>query len=629
MFLTRLAIGLFAVPYAFAAVPDIAAPDATNQQVGHWDTVTGAGTGVVCIHTILLPGPDPSGKKWKLMCMERPHVAPYLPNNATGQETTAEVDPWSGTFTTTHVLRNSFCGGHSQMADGSILVIGGDRDTHTVNNVPFTIDGRNARRIYTPIDSLPAGTASPANAAWNLQIGDMAVNRWYPTVLTLATGEHMIISGSTNNLDWTQPLNTNNPTFEYYPSRPGVWPRTASFLDKMYPYNLYPPAFQLPKSGKVFSFSGRLSALIDPTQADSPVDETTIPELSRPGVRPLIYPDTPTACMLPLTIANNWTATIQICGGTTMPSNATNKGCYQIRPEDDKPQWEDVDLMPAGKVMPDVVLLPNGQLFYTNGGAWGEAGGSAGEAWNSHPPSYDSFLFDPTAPAGSRFKGVASATVGRLYHSGALLVPDGRIVTTGSEMANWEDIEANRTACFPFNRTNACLNPFETRMELFSPPYLFLPGKPQFVKNPPSNITYGSTFDFTLNLNPALNLSRISMTRYGSTTHSTNTDQRYVELEVLSKNPANNRVVVRAPKNGFVAPPGRWMVWAVGTSGGVGQAFTVFLQSGAPTSVTVDQATATSSPNAAGRTWGHGKGAANAFVGMVAAVMILAVSLVL
>ncbi|KAI8809729.1 hypothetical protein BJ742DRAFT_708330 [Cladochytrium replicatum] len=625
-----LALLLAAPLVARAAVPDIAAADATNVKIGRWDNVTGT-TGVVCIHTAMLPGPAPMGSKWHLMCMERPHVAPYAVNAQTNQETTVEIDPWNGNFTTTHVLRNPFCSGHSLTADGRLLVIGGDEAANSINGAPFTIDGRNARRLYTPMHVFDGTVTAPANT-WNLTLGDMAVNRWYPTVLTLADGTHMIVSGSTNNLDFAKPLTTNNPTYEYYPTRPGVWPKTVAALSRAYPFNLYPPAFQLPRSGKVFVFIGRESILIDPTTPASTEDDTTIPPLIRDAVHFMIYPFTPTVVILPLTVANNWTATIQVCGGTLTASNSSSSFCFQIRPEDPTPQWADIDPMPFGKVMPDAVLLPDGKVFYTNGGAWGFAGGAAGEAYNSQPPAYESFLYDPNAAAGSRFTRVPDATVGRLYHSGALLTPDGRVVTTGNEEANWPDVVANRTNCMPFRQT-ACLSPFEYRMELYSPPYLFLPNPPSITKPPTSlTITYGSSFDFFVNADPRSAAARITMTRYASTTHSTNTDQRFVELEVLSRNPSNNRVVVRAPKNGFVATPGLWMLWVVAENGAVGKSVTVKIASGPATSVTVDPplpsatSTSTGKSSAAGRVEPVGKwvgvGALTAVVGaMIVAVL--------
>ncbi|KAJ1563792.1 hypothetical protein HK096_010980, partial [Nowakowskiella sp. JEL0078] len=42
------------------------------QDQGEWKIIPGNGTGVVCIHTAMLPGPIPWGSKWKLWCAERP-----------------------------------------------------------------------------------------------------------------------------------------------------------------------------------------------------------------------------------------------------------------------------------------------------------------------------------------------------------------------------------------------------------------------------------------------------------------------------------------------------------------------------------------------------------------------------
>ncbi|KAJ1547843.1 hypothetical protein HK096_010542, partial [Nowakowskiella sp. JEL0078] len=397
--------------------------------------------------------------------------------------------------------------------------------------------------------------------------------------------------GATDNLDWSQPLNTNNPTYEYFPSKNGAtWPKKLTILDVSYPYNLYPASYLLP-NGLVFIFCGRLTSLVNPIT--DTVDDTSIPplDLISLGVYPRIYPNTPSTILMPLTIKNNWTAEIQSCGGTTRASNVSSTLCMQIKfTEGKKWEWVVTEPLPTGKVMADGVLLPDGTIFYTNGGTWGEAGGSAGEAWSSPNPSFESFIYDPVAN-GTKFRTVASAKVGRLYHSGALLTPEGSVVTTGSEMANFPDLQQNRTDCYPFNRTGACSNPFETRMELFSPPYM-RKSRPSIYSisytDTPNNtpmtdssprFTYGSSFYIYMSTD-ATNIKRVTITRYSSTTHSTNLDQRLIELTILSASSTTKRLVVEAPKSGFIAPPGLYMVWCLDGSNVPSVSVTVLIGQG-------------------------------------------------
>lgn len=66
------------------------------------------------------------------------------------------------------------------------------------------------------------------------------------------------------------------------------------------------------------------------------------------------------------------------------------------------------------------------QFGNSNGG--GPWGGS-----QARDPSYQAWLYNPNAPAGSRFKRMASSTIKRLYHSTAMLMPDGNVLVMGSE----------------------------------------------------------------------------------------------------------------------------------------------------------------------------------------------------
>ena len=56
-------------------------------------------------------------------------------------------------------------------------------------------------------------------------------------------------------------------------------------------------------------------------------------------------------------------------------------------------------------------------------------------------------------------------------------------------------------------------------------------------------------------------MDRLSLIRYSSTTHSTNTDQRLIELQIVSQK--NGRVRAIMPLNGAIAPPGNYMLFAL------------------------------------------------------------------
>ena len=81
--------------------------------------------------------------------------------------------------------------------------------------------------------------------------------------------------------------------------------------------------------------------------------------------------------------------------------------------------------MSQPRVMPDSVLLPTGKVLVMNGSSTGKADAGAN-------PVYAVELYDPD---GDTWTSMASMAVPRLYHSTALLLPDGRVMTAGSDSA--------------------------------------------------------------------------------------------------------------------------------------------------------------------------------------------------
>ena len=78
--------------------------------------------------------------------------------------------------------------------------------------------------------------------------------------------------------------------------------------------------------------------------------------------------------------------------------------------------------------MPCIASLPDGTFLILNGALQGVAGfGLASD------PNLDAVLYDPTQPIGSRMSILNNTIVARLYHSEATLLPDGRVLVSGSD----------------------------------------------------------------------------------------------------------------------------------------------------------------------------------------------------
>ena len=78
--------------------------------------------------------------------------------------------------------------------------------------------------------------------------------------------------------------------------------------------------------------------------------------------------------------------------------------------------------------MPCMVSLPDGTFLILNGALQGFAG--FGLANN---PNLGAVLYDPTQAIGSRMSILNNTIVARLYHSEATLLPDGRVLVSGSD----------------------------------------------------------------------------------------------------------------------------------------------------------------------------------------------------
>jgi len=317
-----------------------------------------------------------------------------------------------------------------------------------------------------------------------------------------------------------------------------------SALDVAFPYNLYPISFSLP-TGKLLLFVSNVTNIID-TDTDV-VDTTSILPIVLADKQPTIYPYTPTGFMLPLTIANGFTATIMICGGSKINLNADER-CIALNTGLPNPQWAQVASMPMGRVMPDSVLLPNGLVMVLNGASYGIAGGAAGESYSANGPVYASILYNP---ATNTWSTLASNAVPRMYHSGAVLLADGRVVSTGSEEQSYVDWVAQTPNCYNGGanaKFPACTSPFEMRMEVYEPPYLFLNvERPVIVlASAPKTIKYATSFTINTSTD-ASKIDSVVFIRYSTSTHSLNTDQRYVELVFTVTN--SNTLTITSPTN--------------------------------------------------------------------------------
>jgi hypothetical protein len=182
------------------------------------------------------------------------------------------------------------------------------------------------------------------------------------------------------------------------------------------------------------------------------------------------------------------------------------------------PAWRAVQSMQFVRRQLNAVLLPDGRVLVT--------GGTSGAGFNNpDSPVYAAELWDPVTETWTT---LAQATVPRLYHSATLLLPDGRVLSTGGNG-------------YP-------------QTELFSPPYLFKGARPT-ITSAPSRVAYGETF-FVGTPNAAA-ITAVTWLRLSSVTHAFNANQR---INRLSFSAVAGGLNVAAPATANLAPPGDYIL---------------------------------------------------------------------
>src|SRR5271168_1296246 len=401
-------------------------------------------------------------------------------------------DPATDTVTTQPLQWDMFCNGMIVLPDGRPFVMGG-----TLQYDPF---------LGQPLTS----AYDPATGSF-VDLQSMANGRWYPTATTLSDGSVMVFSGFNES-------STTNQTVEIYRVGSGWSPAyEAPFTPPLY------PRMHLLPNGTVFNSGSQTSSAIY-----NPATQTwTV------GVATTNYSGTRTygtSVLLPLTPANNYDPRVIIMGGGN-PATATTE---IIDMGASKPAWVYGPSMSEPRTEMDAVILPNGKVLAVNGSVNDE---------DSTTASLDADLYDP---ASNTFSSAGANAYARLYHSGALLLPDATVLVLGG---------------------NPERGTYEPHMEIYSPAYLFTSGgglatRPTITSVTPGVLGYGSSFQ--IQTPNAASISSAVLVRAGSPTHAFDMDQRLVGLNFTVGSGVLNAT---APPNGNIAPPGYYLLFILNSSG--------------------------------------------------------------
>lgn len=514
----------------------LALPQGGPNTVGQWGPVQTLVT--VPVHISLLPdgrllywGRDKAADKWDIgnSCVT------YTWNPATG-----------ATMTIPNTTTNLFCSGHSFLPDGRLLVAGGhERD----DNAPY----------QEGIGEVDVNVFDYHTNLWT-RVGVMSKGRWYPSNVTLANGETVIVSGYYKKDPATlqkgeSPFGTND-TPDRFTSAGTIQPYTTSSAIPVYPF------LHLATNGKVFvgGPGPDWSKFFDTTANGGGGAFTNVSTL---------YADHLLGSSV---LYDGLTGKVLMMGGQqiatgTILSNSelmdfANPGLY----------WEPAAYLNFPRKFHNATVLPDGKVLVTGGtGCTGTNDISCGavqrqpELWDPNIGTYSAMAPNPSG-------------IPRVYHSVAVLLPDARVLVGGGGLpaAGGEvvpkDPGPGTQMCFDgqFSSFNIDCRVFGHKdFEIFSPPYLFtssgtLAGRP-VITSAPDTVNRGQTFAVSKNSGINNLIGSVAFIRLPSVTHGFNFDQRRIPLNFQTI--SSTSINVTAPADGRVCPPGHYMMFLINTNG--------------------------------------------------------------
>ena len=382
-------------------------------------------------------------------------------------------DPTTGSITAKPApFGDIHCGAQVTLADGRVMVVGG-QNGGTHIGIPTT-------SIYNPLTN-----------TWS-RGADMAYGRWYPTLTTMADGRTFVSSGDDEG-------KARVDTPEIYDPVTDRWTSTTPRSQGLYPFT-----YQMP-NGKLYEAGTKTStAFFDATTGAWSAGPTAKFGSSSYAESGAMYAP---GKILRAGGGDPSIARTQIFDGTAS-----------------SPAWTETAPMANPRRRMNTPILLDGSVMAVGGTRRSDDESQAileGEIWN------------PDTKTWSR---VASMAEARMYHSTALVLPDGRVVTAGGEAAGIR------------------------RAQIYSPPYLFKGPRPSITSHP-SSTGYGAGFTVGTD---STDIAKVALLRPSGVTHAIDMNQRYVPLTFTKSGTTLN---VTAPPSANHAPPGWYMLIATNSQG--------------------------------------------------------------
>jgi galactose oxidase-like protein/glyoxal oxidase-like protein len=416
---------------------------------------------------------------------------------------------------------NLWCSGISFLANGEVLATGG--------NLGYTPDWKGLQRAYI---------FNPWTEKWR-EVGQMRHGRWYPSQVLLADGRTLVLQGYDET--GTQ---TYNDEVEVFDPATGQFTLVGELNEAGTPPrgNLYPHTFLMP-SGRV------LVAGPDRNQTyffNNPGDDMAWTDIAHPFADGFRDRQWGTAVLLPgsasgptkvMTLGGSWLDRPPADGGvdavntTEVFDEANAAGGWQFTPS-----------LNVGRGHANTVLLPDGSMVEVGGGK-----GTTQARDNQYVASGAEKQVELWNPTTGQWRLGPAQVETRAYHSTAVLLPDGRVVSAGDDYDG-----AGGPGTGLDNDT----------LEIYSPPYLYKGARPT-VTSAPASVRWNTRFGVA---SPDADVTRAVLMAPAATTHATDMNQRMLNLPI-AKRADGLGYDVTSPAGPTAAPPGVYMLFLLNARG--------------------------------------------------------------
>lgn len=437
-----------------------------------------------------------------------------------------------------------WCAGQVVLHDGAVLIAGGN----TLQQQP-TIDrlGSDESTLFHP----KTNSFEPTE--------EMEIYRWYPTLITLPTGKVLVVAGEQALFGPARRDLAINMAreLEVYDPKTKRWGDAG-----LTPYSLpYYPQLHLLPGGKVYYPGVGINWGPGGFAADAVMWGMKQTYDTRAGEWSVLGPSTygarSSAMSMMLKLEPPYdSARIVVAGGTlgTLPGTAVATTISEVETfADGVISGETSVHMPADGLLGDAsqlrnrrwygspVILPTGEVLALNGGDMDAVLTPAAPAAVRTVELYD--------PKTNTWRELATATRDRVYHSSAVLLPDGRVLVGGHAPIAANGLPPGRSS--PHR---------DSTFEIFSPPYLFRGPRPEIDRLQVERAGEAIGIDLTT---PSTDIVDVTLVRLPAVTHTVDADMRAVALRFTRT--GAHRLTATLPKDGdgTILPPGPYSVFVM------------------------------------------------------------------